>query len=68
MAVGLPRSVESVVAVLGVWKAGAAYLPVDPGYPASRIAFMLEDALPAVVIYHPSLVVLVCDRPVTGPL
>ncbi|WP_250306701.1 AMP-binding protein, partial [Streptomyces sp. A 4/2] len=50
VAVSLPRSVESVVAVLGVLKAGAAYLPVDPAYPRSRIAFMLDDARPAVVV------------------
>ncbi|MGW2048295.1 non-ribosomal peptide synthase/polyketide synthase [Streptomyces sp. NPDC001858] len=56
VAVALPRSVESVVAVLGVLKAGAAYLPVDPAYPQARIAFMLDDARPTVVIDDPATV------------
>ncbi|MGE7391198.1 amino acid adenylation domain-containing protein [Streptomyces sp. NPDC004126] len=45
-----PRSVEQIVALLGVVKAGAAYLPVDPDYPADRIAYMLGDARPACVL------------------
>ncbi|HEX2270420.1 MAG TPA: condensation domain-containing protein, partial [Pyrinomonadaceae bacterium] len=40
----LERSVELVVALLGTVKAGGAYLPLDPGYPRERLAFMLEDA------------------------
>ncbi|MFK0100568.1 non-ribosomal peptide synthase/polyketide synthase [Streptomyces sp. NPDC091040] len=56
VAVALPRSVESVVAVLGVLKAGAAYLPVDPAYPEARIAYMLDDARPALVVDDPAMV------------
>ena len=46
----MPRSVELVVALLGVLKAGAAYLPLDPDYPAERLAFMLADARPLAVL------------------
>ncbi len=50
VAVVLERSAELVVAVLGVLKAGAAFLPVDPGYPAERTGFVLRDARPAVIV------------------
>jgi amino acid adenylation domain-containing protein len=44
VAICLERSAEMVVAVLAVLKAGAAYLPLDPSYPADRLAYMLEDS------------------------
>jgi len=50
VAVALPRSPEMLGAVLAVLKAGAAYLPVDPGYPADRIDYMLGDAEPVAVL------------------
>ncbi|HEV7897301.1 MAG TPA: amino acid adenylation domain-containing protein, partial [Planosporangium sp.] len=46
----LERGIDTVVATLGVLKAGAAYLPLDPGYPAQRLAFMLAEAGAAVVV------------------
>ncbi|MGW4642220.1 amino acid adenylation domain-containing protein [Sphaerisporangium sp. NPDC004334] len=53
VALKLPPSTGLVVAVLAVLKAGAAYLPVDPAYPAERIAAMLDDAAPALVLSGP---------------
>ncbi|WP_140158059.1 non-ribosomal peptide synthetase [Micromonospora sp. NBS 11-29] len=50
VALFLPRGPDLVVAVLAVLKAGGAYLPVDPDYPAERIAYLLGDAHPAVVL------------------
>ncbi|TWS93706.1 non-ribosomal peptide synthetase, partial [Reyranella sp. CPCC 100927] len=46
----LERSPEMVVGLLGVLKAGGAYLPLDPAYPRERLALMLSDARPAVVL------------------
>lgn len=46
----LERSPEAVIAMLGILKAGAAYLPLDPTYPAERIAFAVNDARAAAVI------------------
>jgi amino acid adenylation domain-containing protein len=45
----LPRAVELVAAILAVWKSGAMYVPLDPGYPTRRLRFMAEDADLAIV-------------------
>ena len=50
VAIALPRSLEMVAALLAILKAGAAYLPLDPEYPAERLAAMLEDAQPACLV------------------
>ncbi len=44
------RSIDMVVALLAIIKAGAAYLPLDPSYPRDRIALMIEDARAAILI------------------
>jgi len=49
----LPRSVGAIVAALAVMKAGGAYLPMDTAYPQERLAFIVNDAQPAVLITGP---------------
>jgi len=49
---GLGRTVDMMVAVLGVMKAGGCYLPLDPGYPADRLVYMLKDSAAPVLITH----------------
>jgi amino acid adenylation domain-containing protein len=50
----LPRGAGMITAMLATWQAGAAYLPVDPGYPADRIAFMLADSGAQMVVATPA--------------
>ncbi len=49
------RSADMITAVLGVWKSGAAYLPLDPDYPVERLAFMAGDARPRVIVAEAAL-------------
>jgi len=50
VAIVLPRSAQSLIAILATLKTGAAYLPVHPDYPAARKALMLRDSEPACVV------------------
>ncbi|WP_018680236.1 non-ribosomal peptide synthetase [Actinokineospora enzanensis] len=50
VAVALPRSAEHIAVLVAVLKAGGAYLPVDHRYPPDRVAFMLRDTRPAVLV------------------
>ncbi|WP_260705475.1 amino acid adenylation domain-containing protein [Edaphobacter flagellatus] len=55
VAIYLDRSIEMLVAMLGVLKAGGAYLPIDPNYPSARVVQTLEDARPVLVITNQKL-------------
>ena len=50
VAICMPRSLELIVGLLGILKCGAAYVPLDPEYPAHRLAFALQDSQPLAVL------------------
>lgn len=72
----MPRSLELVVGMLGILKSGAAYVPLEPDYPAQRLAMMLQDTAAPVVLTHssvrdrlpdmPGVAVLSLDDPATA--
>lgn len=55
VAVCMNRSPDLIAVLLGVLKAGGAYLPLDPGFPPDRLAYMIEDSGAAVVVSEPEL-------------
>ncbi|WP_341472681.1 acetate--CoA ligase [Serratia marcescens] len=52
VAIGIPRSVDTLVALFGVLASGAAYMPLDLDYPRERLALMCDDARPAMLLTH----------------
>lgn len=48
----LPRSLDMVISLMAILKAGMAYVPIDPSYPASRISYMLSDSKVSLVLTH----------------
>lgn len=48
--VSIDRSMEMVAAMLAIWKAGAAYVPIDPNLPTERLNFLLEDTKPILIL------------------
>ncbi|HEV2679567.1 MAG TPA: amino acid adenylation domain-containing protein, partial [Rhodanobacter sp.] len=65
VAVALPRSLETMVALLAVLKSGAAYLPLDIHHPAARLRDMLDDAQPCALIAMASMAEELGDNPLT---
>ncbi|MGW1893530.1 non-ribosomal peptide synthetase [Streptomyces sp. NPDC002004] len=63
VAVAVPRSTRLIVAVLAVLKAGGAYLPLDPSYPAERLTHMVLDARPVLLLRTESVTSLHLDVP-----
>ncbi|CAN3130011.1 non-ribosomal peptide synthase/polyketide synthase [Mycobacterium sp. smrl_JER01] len=72
----MERSAQAVIAILAVLKAGAAYLPIDPAHPRSRIEFMVADSAPVAAVTTPDLAdrftgckltILVADAAVSDP-
>ncbi|RMQ47757.1 Amino acid adenylation [Pseudomonas cichorii] len=75
VAICVERSARMVVGLLGILKAGAAYVPLDPDYPAQRIAYMLEDSTPSVLLSEQSVLervpqlsipLVLLDEPLAG--
>ncbi|MBM3069849.1 enterobactin non-ribosomal peptide synthetase EntF [Lelliottia sp. RWM.1] len=64
VAVALPRSVFLTLALHGIVEAGAAWLPLDTGYPDDRLRMMLEDAKPSLLITTPDQLPRFSDLPV----
>jgi amino acid adenylation domain-containing protein len=57
------RGPDMTVALLGILKAGAAYVPLDLAYPKERLAFMVKDSKPVVLLVKSELVIKFADRP-----
>jgi amino acid adenylation domain-containing protein len=60
------RSLDMVVGLLAVLKAGGGYLPLDPAYPAERLAAMLADSRPVAVLTHPAARAVLADPLAAG--
>ncbi|CBL45095.1 Non-ribosomal peptide synthetase modules and related proteins [gamma proteobacterium HdN1] len=64
----MPRSNELVISMLAILKAGAAYVPLDPNYPAERVAYMVEDTGAPIVLTHSSLLASLPDSHGNGAI
>jgi amino acid adenylation domain-containing protein len=64
VAICVERSAEMIVALFGILKVGAVYVPVEPTFPAERMSFIVEDSQAGLVLTHSSLRHLFSDTPV----
>ncbi len=67
VAVAMQRSIDLVVALYSIHRAGGAYVPIDPEYPQDRVAFMLQDAAAAVLLTESSVVAALPPETESGP-
>jgi non-ribosomal peptide synthetase component F len=65
VAICLERSLEMVATLLGILKSGGVCVPLSPGYPAERLAFMLSDSGASVLVTHSKLAEVLPDLPGT---
>ncbi|WP_032706338.1 AMP-binding protein, partial [Pseudomonas syringae] len=52
VAICVERGSQMIIGLLATLKAGAGYVPLDPAYPAERLAYLLQDSAPAAVLVH----------------
>ena len=65
VAICVERGIEMLIGLLAILKAGGSYVPLDPAYPADRLAYMLEDSAPAAALSH-GLARAALDRAMAG--
>ncbi len=68
VAILLPRGARMLPAILGIWSAGASYVPLDPIYPAQRLATMLSDAGAAAIVVDSSAAAALGPPPAAKPI
>ncbi len=66
VAIFADKSFDALIAVLGCWKAGRPFVPLDPSYPRERLKYMLDDSDASVLLYADGLQEQVDDLPITA--
>lgn len=55
VAIAAPRSIDALIAIVGIVRSGSAYVPLDPAYPDAQLAVMLEDSRPQLILADPAM-------------